>query len=45
MTEQAAYDKQIKANANWNFAANLWDIGWLTIGTGLVSPATICRCW
>jgi len=41
VTEQAAYEQQIKAHANWNFAANLWDIGFLTFGTGLVSQATI----
>jgi MFS family permease len=41
MTEQATYEKQIAANAGWNFAANLWDIGFITFGTGLVSQATI----
>jgi MFS family permease len=41
MAEQAAYEKQIAANANWNFAANIWDIGFITFGTGLVSRETI----
>jgi MFS family permease len=39
--DQATYEEQIQANAGWNFAANLWDIGFLTIGTGLVSRETI----
>ena len=30
-----------QANAGWNFAANLWDIGFITFGMGLVSQATI----
>jgi MFS family permease len=43
VTEQttATYEQQIKANANWNFAANIWDIGFITFGTGLVSRETI----
>jgi hypothetical protein len=41
VSDQAAYEEQIKANAGWNFAANLWDIGFITLGTGLVSQSTI----
>jgi MFS family permease len=41
MTDRATYEEQIAANANWNFAANLWDIGFITLGTGLVSRQTI----
>jgi len=35
------YEEKIKANANWNFAANIWDICFITFGTGLVSRETI----
>jgi MFS family permease len=42
MTDQAAaYEQQIQANAGWNFAANIWDIAFITFGTGLVSRETI----
>jgi MFS family permease len=38
---QESYERHIQANFRWNFAANLWDIAFITFGLNLVSQTTI----
>jgi MFS family permease len=35
------YQRHVQANLRWNFAANLWDIAFITFGLNLVSQTTI----
>jgi MFS family permease len=41
MTQAASLQRQAEANLRWNFAANLWDIAFITFGLNLVSQTTI----
>ena len=41
MTEQQRFERQVEANFRWNFAANLWDIAFITFGMNLISRTTI----
>jgi MFS family permease len=38
---QERYEHHVQANFRWNFAANLWDIAFITFGLNLVSQTTI----
>ncbi|MFN2132240.1 MAG: MFS transporter [Anaerolineae bacterium] len=38
---QESYERHVQANYRWNFAANLWDIAFITFGLNLVSQTTI----
>jgi MFS family permease len=41
MSDQGSYQRQVERNFPWNFAANLWDIAFITFGLNLVSQTTI----
>ena len=41
MTDQQEFERQVEANFRWNFAANLWDIAFITFGMNLISRTTI----
>jgi MFS family permease len=38
---QESYERHVQAHFRWNFAANLWDIAFITFGLNLVSQTTI----
>ena len=41
MNEKSDFDRYVEANFHWNFAANLLDITFITIGHHLISRETI----
>ncbi|MBL7201761.1 MAG: MFS transporter [Anaerolineae bacterium] len=41
MADPQSFERQVEANFRWNFAANLWDIAFITFGLNLVSQTTI----
>jgi MFS family permease len=41
VSDQDSFQRQVERNFPWNFAANLWDIAFITFGLNLVSQTTI----